>query len=77
MPAGTGSLYHIVRERSGRISYMRSRYIAFCGAKYIVKRVIAAVLTLLVLITVVFFLVRLMPGEQHDFSELSSMIIAC
>ena len=38
MPAGTGSLYHIVRKRSGRISYMRSRYIVFCGAKYIVKR---------------------------------------
>jgi len=43
-------------------------------AKYIVKRVIAAVLTLLVLITVVFFLVRLMPGEPFTSEKLNPIV---
>ena len=40
-------------------------------AKYIVKRVLAAIATLFVLVTVVFFLVRLMPGEPFTNPKLT------
>ena len=43
-------------------------------AKYIVKRVIAAVITLFVLITVVFFLVRVMPGEPFTSEKLTPAV---
>lgn len=39
--------------------------------KYILKRVIAAVLTIWVLITAVFFLVRLMPGDPFNNPKLT------
>ena len=39
--------------------------------KYVLKRVVAAVLTILVLITIVFFLVRLMPGEPFTSAKLT------
>lgn len=45
-------------------------------AKYIIKRVIAAVVTLLALITIVFFLVRLMPGEPFTSAKLTPEIQA-
>ncbi len=45
-------------------------------AKYIAKRVVAAILTLLVLITVVFFLVRLMPGEPFTSDKLTPEVAA-
>ena len=35
--------------------------------KYVVKRVIAAIITLWALVTIVFFLVRLMPGDPAVF----------
>ena len=44
--------------------------------KYIIKRVIAAVLTLLALITIVFFLVRLMPGEPFTNPKLTPEVAA-
>ena len=40
-------------------------------AKYIIKRVIAAILTIWVLITIVFFLVRLMPGDPFTSAKLT------
>lgn len=43
-------------------------------AKYVLKRVIAAIATLFVLITVVFFLVRLMPGEPFTSDKLTPEI---
>lgn len=43
-------------------------------AKYVLKRVIAAIATLFVLITVVFFLVRLMPGEPFTSEKLTPEI---
>ncbi len=43
-------------------------------AKYIIKRVIAAIITLFVLITVVFFLVRLMPGEPFTSAKLTEEV---
>nr|WP_317283312.1 ABC transporter permease [uncultured Sellimonas sp.] len=39
--------------------------------KYILKRVVAAVLTIWVLITIVFFLVRLMPGDPFTSAKLT------
>lgn len=45
-------------------------------AKYIGKRVVAAFLTLLLLITVVFFLVRLMPGEPFTSAKLTKEVAA-
>lgn len=45
-------------------------------AKYIIKRVVAAILTLLVLVTVVFFLVRLMPGDPFTSDKLTPEIAA-
>ena len=44
--------------------------------KYIVKRVIASIITLLVLVTVVFFLVRLMPGKPFTSEKLTPEIAA-
>lgn len=44
--------------------------------KYIAKRVLAAVLTLWVLVTAVFFLVRLMPGEPFTNPKLTPEIQA-
>lgn len=43
-------------------------------ARYIVKRVIAALLTLLLLVTVVFFLVRLIPGEPFTNPKLTPAV---
>lgn len=40
-------------------------------AKYVIKRVVAAIITLFVLVTVVFFLVRLMPGDPFTSDKLS------
>lgn len=45
-------------------------------AKYIAKRVAAALVTLLVLVTVVFFLVRLMPGEPFTSAKLTKEVAA-
>lgn len=42
--------------------------------KYVVKRVIAALLTLLTLVTIVFFLVRLMPGEPFTSAKLTKEV---
>lgn len=44
--------------------------------KYIVKRVIAAVLTMWVLITAVFFLVRLMPGDPFQNPKMTAEVRA-
>ena len=44
--------------------------------KYIVKRVIAAVLTMWVLITAVFFLVRLMPGDPFQNPKMTEEVRA-
>ena len=44
--------------------------------KYIFKRLIAAVLTMWVLITVVFFLVRLMPGDPFQNPKMTAEIRA-
>lgn len=43
-------------------------------AKYITKRVIAALITLLVLVTIVFFLVRLLPGEPFTSAKLTKEV---
>lgn len=45
-------------------------------AKYIFKRVIAAIVTLFALITIVFFLVRLMPGEPFTSAKLTPEVAA-
>ncbi|MCR4956617.1 MAG: ABC transporter permease [Lachnospiraceae bacterium] len=45
-------------------------------AKYVVKRVIAALLSLLCLITIVFFLVRLMPGDPFTSVKLTKEVAA-
>lgn len=45
-------------------------------AKYIGKRAAAAILTLLVLVTVVFFLVRFMPGEPFTSAKLTKEVAA-
>ena len=45
-------------------------------ARYIGKRVAAALLTLLVLVTVVFFMVRLMPGEPFTSAKLTKEVAA-
>ena len=42
--------------------------------KYIMKRVVAAIITLWVLITIVFFLVRLMPGEPFTSAKLTKEV---
>ncbi len=42
--------------------------------KYIGKRLVAAVLSLVALITVVFFLVRLMPGEPFTSAKLTQQV---
>lgn len=42
--------------------------------KYILKRVIAAILTLFALVTIVFFLVRLMPGDPFTNPKLTPQI---
>lgn len=44
--------------------------------KYIVKRVIAAILTMFVLITAVFFLVRLMPGDPFQNPKMTAEVRA-
>ncbi len=44
--------------------------------KYIVKRVIAALLTLWALVTIVFFLVRLMPGDPFTNAKLTEEVAA-
>ena len=44
--------------------------------RYIVKRVIAALLTLWALVTIVFFLVRLMPGEPFTSPKLTPEVRA-
>lgn len=44
--------------------------------KYVVKRVIAALLTLLVLVTAVFFLVRLIPGDPFTSPKLTPAVKA-
>ena len=38
--------------------------------KYVVKRVIAAIITLWALVTIVFFLVRLMPGDPFTSARI-------
>lgn len=43
-------------------------------AKYIIKRVIAALLTLLLLVTAVFFLIRLIPGEPFTNPKLTPAV---
>lgn len=43
-------------------------------AKYVGKRLLAAVLSLLALVTVVFFLVRLMPGEPFTSAKLTKEV---
>lgn len=42
--------------------------------KYVVKRVIAAILTLFALVTIVFFLVRLMPGDPFTSAKLTKEV---
>lgn len=42
--------------------------------KYVLKRVVAALLTLLALVTIVFFLVRLMPGEPFSSAKLTEEV---
>ncbi|MGN0406116.1 MAG: ABC transporter permease [Bariatricus sp.] len=44
--------------------------------KYVIKRVIAALLTLWALVTIVFFLVRLMPGEPFTSPKLTPEVRA-
>lgn len=44
--------------------------------KYVTKRVIAAILTLFALVTIVFFLVRLMPGEPFTSAKLTKEVAA-
>ncbi|MGN1377474.1 MAG: ABC transporter permease [Dorea sp.] len=43
-------------------------------AKYIAKRVVAALLTLWALVTIVFFLVRLMPGDPFTSAKLTAEV---
>ena len=43
-------------------------------AKYILKRALAAIVTLFVLITVVFFLVRLIPGDPFNDPKLTDTV---
>ena len=43
-------------------------------AKYILKRALAAIVTLFVLITVVFFLVRLIPGDPFNDPKLTDSV---
>ena len=45
--------------------------------KYVVKRVIAAIITLWALVTIVFFLVRLMPGDPFTSAKLSPTWRTC
>lgn len=45
-------------------------------AKYIAKRVVAALLTLWALVTIVFFLVRLMPGDPFTSAKLTEEVAA-
>ena len=45
-------------------------------AKYILKRVVAAVLTIWLLVTIVFFLVRLMPGDPFTNAKMTPEIRA-
>ena len=45
-------------------------------AKYIAKRVVAAVVTLWELVTIVFFLVRLMPGDPFTSAKLTEEVAA-
>ena len=45
-------------------------------AKYIAKRVVAAILTLWALVTIVFFLVRLMPGDPFTSAKLTKEVAA-
>ena len=42
----------------------------------IMKRVVAAILTLFALVTIVFFLVRLMPGEPFTSAKLTAEVAA-
>lgn len=44
--------------------------------KYICKRVLAAIVTLLALVTIIFFLVRLMPGEPFTSAKLTPTVAA-
>ncbi len=44
--------------------------------KYVVKRVIAAIITLWALVTIVFFLVRLMPGDPFTSAKLTEEVAA-
>ncbi|MCD8053481.1 MAG: ABC transporter permease [Lachnospiraceae bacterium] len=44
--------------------------------KYIAKRVVAAILTLWALVTIVFFLVRLLPGEPFTSAKLTAEVAA-
>ncbi|MDO4473234.1 MAG: ABC transporter permease [Eubacteriales bacterium] len=44
--------------------------------KYVCKRILAAILTLLVLVTIVFFLVRLMPGDPFTSAKLTKEVAA-
>lgn len=44
--------------------------------KYVAKRIVAALLSLLALVTVVFFLVRLMPGKPFTSEKLTSQVAA-
>lgn len=43
-------------------------------AKYIIKRVLAAIATLFVLVTVVFFLVRLIPGDPFNDPKMTPAV---
>ncbi len=42
--------------------------------KYVTKRVVAAILTVFALVTIVFFLVRLMPGEPFTSAKLTKEV---
>ncbi len=43
-------------------------------AKYVAKRIVAALLTLWALVTIVFFLVRLMPGDPFTSAKLTEQV---
>ncbi|MCI5869393.1 MAG: ABC transporter permease [Dorea sp.] len=45
-----------------------------CVAKYVAKRIVAALLTLWALVTIVFFLVRLMPGDPFTSAKLTEQV---
>ena len=47
-----------------------------CMAKYIVKRILSCILTIFIVITAVFFLVRLMPGGPFDSDKMTPEIKA-